>query len=38
MTIHTANAFQALDENGWSTLAELIAEDPHLQLAAPAAA
>jgi hypothetical protein len=32
------NAFQALDENGWSTLAELIAEDPNLQLVGPAAA
>ena len=33
------NAFQALDqEGGWSTLAELLTEDPRLQLAAPAAA
>jgi len=32
------HAFQALDENGWSTLAELLVEDPRLQLAAPAAA
>jgi hypothetical protein len=32
------HAFQALDETGWSTLAELLAEDPRLQLAAPAAA
>ncbi len=30
------HAFQALDENGWSTLAELLVEDPRLQLAAPA--
>ena len=26
------NAFQALDEKGWSTLAELLAEDPRLRL------
>ena len=26
------NAFQALDEEGWSTLAELLAEDPRLRL------
>ena len=26
------NAFQALDENGWSSLAELIESDPRLQL------
>ena len=32
------HAFQALDENGWPTLAELLVEDPRLQLAAPAAA
>lgn len=32
------HAFQALDDTGWSTLAELLAEDPRLQLAAPAAA
>ena len=32
------HAFQALDENGWSTLGELLAEDPRLQLAAPVAA
>lgn len=31
-------AFQALDDNGWTTLAELIAEDPRLQLTTPAAA
>ena len=30
------NAFQALDDNGWPSLAELLAEDPRLQLAAPA--
>ncbi|MEI9893822.1 MAG: hypothetical protein WDN28_07945 [Chthoniobacter sp.] len=29
------HAFQALDENGWPTLGELIAEDSRLQLAAP---
>jgi hypothetical protein len=29
------HAFQALDENGWSTLAELLVEDPRLQLVAP---
>ena len=27
------NAFQALDETGWPSLAEVIAEDPRLQLA-----
>jgi hypothetical protein len=32
------HAFQALDENGWPTLAELLAGDPRLQLRAPAAA
>ena len=32
------NAFQALDQEGWPTLAELLTEDPRLQLAAPAAA
>jgi hypothetical protein len=32
------NAFQALDEKGWSSLAELLAEDPRLQLGAAAAA
>ena len=32
------HAFQALDDNGWPTLAELLTEDPRLQLAAPAAA
>jgi hypothetical protein len=32
------NAFQALDEQGWPTLAELLTEDPRLQLTAPAAA
>ena len=32
------HAFQALDENGWPTLAELLVEDSRLQLAAPAAA
>ncbi len=32
------HAFQALDENGWSTLAELLAEDPRLHLATTAAA
>ena len=32
------HAFQALDENGWPTLAELLAEDPRLQLGEPAAA
>ena len=26
------NAFQALDEDGWPTLAELLAEDPRLRL------
>ncbi len=26
------HAFQALDENGWSTLEELLAEDPRLRL------
>ena len=26
------NAFQALDDKGWSTLAELLAEDPRLRL------
>ena len=31
------NAFQALDDTGWPTLAELLAEDPRLQLAVPAA-
>lgn len=31
------HAFQALDDNGWSTLAELLAEDPRLQLTAAAA-
>ncbi len=31
------NAFQALDEQGWGSLAELLAEDPRLQLATPAA-
>ncbi len=30
------NAFQALDDTGWSTLAELIAEDPRLRLDAVA--
>lgn len=28
------NAFQAFDENGWSTLGELLAEDPRLSLTA----
>ncbi len=28
------NAFQALDDQGWATLAELLAEDPRLRLAA----
>jgi hypothetical protein len=28
------HAFQALDENGWSTLGELLAEDPRLKLGA----
>lgn len=28
------HAFQALDDQGWSTLAELLAEDPRLKLAA----
>jgi hypothetical protein len=34
------HAFQALDENGWATLEELLKEDPRLQLGtgAPAAA
>jgi hypothetical protein len=32
------HAFQALDENGWPTLAELLAEDPRLQLGEPAPA
>ena len=32
------HAFQALDDKGWGCLAELLAEDPRLQLAAPAAA
>ncbi len=32
------HAFQALDDTGWSTLAELLVEDPRLQLAVPAAA
>ena len=32
------HAFQALDDTGWPCLAELLAEDPRLQLAAPAAA
>jgi hypothetical protein len=32
------NAFQALDEHGWPSLGELLAEDSRLQLAAPAAA
>jgi hypothetical protein len=32
------HAFQALDETGWSTLAELLAEDPRLQLAVPVSA
>jgi len=32
------HAFQALDDNGWPTLAELLAADPRLQLTAPAAA
>ena len=32
------HAFQALDEKGWPTLAELLVEDPRLQLTAPAAA
>ena len=26
------NAFQALDDKGWPTLAELLAEDPRLRL------
>ena len=30
------NAFQALDQNGWPLLDEIIAADPRLQLAAPA--
>jgi len=30
------HAFQALDEKGWSTLAELLAEDPRLALPAQA--
>ncbi len=29
------NAFQALDSEGWHTLAELLAQDPSLQLPAP---
>src|SRR5580704_10116381 len=29
------HAFQALDENGWPTLAELLTEDPRLQISAP---
>jgi hypothetical protein len=32
------HAFQALDEKGWPTLAELLVEDPRLQLTAPVAA
>lgn len=32
------HAFQALDETGWPTLADLLVEDPRLQLGAPAAA
>jgi hypothetical protein len=32
------NAFQALDDTGWPLLAEMIAADPRLQLAAPATA
>jgi hypothetical protein len=32
------HAFQALDEEGWPTLAELLAEDPRLHLAVPTAA
>jgi len=32
------HAFQALDENGWSTLAELLTEDPRLHLAVPTTA
>ncbi len=45
MTIHDPaivavylHAFQALDEKGWPSLAELLAEDPRLHLATPAAA
>lgn len=32
------NAFQALDDTGWTTLAELLTEDPRLQLSTPATA
>jgi hypothetical protein len=32
------NAFQALDDQGWPSLAELLTEDPRLQLTAPVAA
>jgi hypothetical protein len=32
------NAFQALDQNGWPLLDEILAEDPRLRLAAPASA
>jgi len=32
------NAFQALDDKGWPTLAELLEEDPRLRLSAPATA
>jgi hypothetical protein len=32
------NAFQAFDEEGWGCLAELLANDPRLQLSAPVAA
>jgi hypothetical protein len=28
------NAFQALDDEGWPALGELLAEDPRLRLAA----
>ena len=32
------NAFQALDDKGWPTLAELLEEDPRLRLSAPTSA
>jgi hypothetical protein len=32
------HAFQALDEQGWPSLAEVLAEDPSLQLGEPASA
>jgi hypothetical protein len=32
------HAFQALDEQGWPSLAEVLAEDPRLQLGEPASA